>query len=85
MNTCPVWFTNFVYNNLFYGHKCIWCRHEAAHVEIPKDDWTCSIMCTMLYDDFGPRDLLSRDEHGNIMIPPISERGNWKRQIKKNN
>ena len=81
----PRWLVDLIYDNLFYSQKCIWCRVDKAHVEKPKEDWTCSIPCTMLYRACGPRDLLPRDKHGNIMIPPFSEYGKWKQDWPKNN
>ena len=85
LETCPTWFTSFIYGTVFDSYKCIWCRHSFAHVGEPREDWTCSTSCEMLYRAYGPRDLLPRNEQGGIMIPPISEMGEWKRQSKKNN
>ena len=73
----PKCLVDLIYDNLFYSQKCIWCRVGEAHIEKPKEDWTCSTSCTMLYRDFGPRDLLPRNENGSIIFPPLSERRKW--------
>ena len=85
LETCPRWFTNFVYDTVFDSQRCAWCRHQCAYVGEPREDWTCSTSCEMLYRPYGPSDLLPRNEQGGIILPPVSEIGNWKRQSKKNN